>query len=261
MATTLNGWPAITSSASNQLRTIKIPGTSRHITVQKDAAPLFASFFADWQREMPSRLSLNPGPTDGYNYRPSRFSSGLSNHSSGTAVDVLYSSVLKADGQGHMTANEKTILDRILSRYVTTDGHRVLANGEWWDVPHRDGMHTELSQSWDRGARRNTNLADVHNVIKRLNIDVDGHRKIAKWDGVIPEYANVITAEKDGLANIATYRLACRLFDLGYFTSDPAPLGKQGYPVHAVEAFQEKVTKSKEPVGKYGPITHKMIFS
>ena len=228
--------------------------------MQKDAAPLFAAFFADWQKEMPSRMSLNPGPTDGYNYRPSRMTSGLSNHSSGTAVDVLYSSVLPADGKGHMTATEKQILDRILSRYVTTDGHRVLANGEWWDVPHRDGMHTELSQSWDRGARRNTNLADVKNVIKRLNIDADGIRHEDKWDGVVPDYANVVKAEAEGLANIATYRLACRLADLGFFPGTPV-LNKQGYPVNAVKAFQIHDSGDKTATGKYGPITHKKIFA
>lgn len=173
MATSLNGWPGIRLRVDPRLRSIKIPGTNRQITVRREAAPLFAAFLADWQKEMPDRLKLDTGPIGGWNYREARLTTGLSNHSSGTAVDVRWD-VLKADGKPHMNANEKAILNKILDRYKTDDGHRVLANGEWWN--HKDGMHTELSQSWDRGAKRNTTLADVRNVIKRLKIDKDGKR-------------------------------------------------------------------------------------
>lgn len=178
MATTLNGWEAIKSSLDPRLRTIRIPGTKRKIRVRRVAAPLFAAFFADWQHEMPKKYDLNPGPTDGWEYRMSRFSNNLSNHAGGVAVDVLYSSVLPADGQPHMSAGDKRILDQILDVYKTSDGHRVLANGEWWKPPHCDGMHTELSQSWDRGCKRNTTMADVKEVIKRLGIDRNGVRKV-----------------------------------------------------------------------------------
>lgn len=173
MATSLNGWRAIRFRADPRLRTLEIPGTKRKITVAREAAPLFAAFLADWNREMPDRLKLDTGPVDSYNFRLSRFTTGLSNHSSGTAVDVRYD-VLKPDGKPHMNAREKAILNKILDRYVTSDGHRVLANGEWWKKA--DGMHTELSQSWDRKALRNTTAADVREVIKRLKIDKNGIR-------------------------------------------------------------------------------------
>ena len=257
MATTLNGWTAITNSSSPLLRTITIPGTTRKIKVNAEAAPLFAAFLADWQREMPKRMNLNPGPTDGYNYRDSRYTKNLSNHASGTAVDVLYSSVLPADGQGHMTREEKEILTEILDRYVTKDGHHVLANGEWWNVPHRDGMHTELSQSWDRGAKRNTTLADVREVIKRLEIDKNGNRPLGEWDGVVPEYDNIILSQTNGSANTASWRLAAKLHDMGYFT--PVPVrGKQKYPINAVQKFQR--AKGLKDDGVYNKALHNMIF-
>ena len=257
MATSLNGWPVITSATSTNLRTITIPGTKRRITMQKDVAPLFAAFYADWQREMPKRLKLDPGPTDGWNYRMSRYTDKYSNHASGTAVDVLYTSVLPADGQAHMTKEEKAILDDILSRYVTDDGHRVLANGEWWNVPHKDGMHTELSQEWDRYAKRNTTLADVKNVIKRLGIDNDGNRKLPLWDGVVPIYDNILDAEDNDTANPAVWRLASRLADLGFFQGVPVR-GVQKYPAKAVAAWQESI--GAKPTGIYGPIAHDRIF-
>lgn len=257
MATSLNGWTVIESSTSPNLRTIAIPGTKRKVTLNKDVAPLMASFLADWQREMPKRLSLDPGPTDGWNYRKSRYTNKYSNHASGTAVDVLYSSVLPADGQGHMTKEEKDVLDNILSRYVTRDGHRVLANGEWWNVPHRDGMHTEISQIWDRGCKRNTTLADVKEVIERLKIDNDGNRPLGSWDGVVPEYENVIKAEAEGIANPASWRLACRLKDMGFYSGTPVR-GQQKYPERAVAAWQR--SKGYKDTGKYGPIAHVKIF-
>lgn len=173
MAISLNGWTAIRFRADPRLRTIKVPGTKRQVTVARNAAPLFAAFLADWDSRMPARLKLDKGPLDGWNYRPSRLEKGLSNHSSGSAVDARYD-VLKADGKKHMTAAEKKILDGILAEYMTTDGHRVLANGAWWNTV--DEMHTELSQGWDRGAKRTTTNADVANVIKHLKIDKNGNR-------------------------------------------------------------------------------------
>ena len=175
MAISLNGWTAIRFRADPRLRTVKVPGTKRQVTVARNAAPLFAAFLADWNERMPARLKLDKGPLDGWNYRPSRLEKGLSNHSSGSAVDARYD-VLKADGKKHMTAAEKKILDGILAEYVTTDGHRVLANGAWWRSTNVDEMHTELSQGWDRGAKRTTTNADVANVIKHLKIDKNGNR-------------------------------------------------------------------------------------
>lgn len=173
MAKSLNGWPVIMTAADPRLMTIKIPGTNRTIRARRAVAPVLAAFLADWHAEMPKRLKLDDGPVDGWVFRKSRFVDGYSNHASGTAVDLRYD-VLKPDGKPHMTQNEMKILNRILDRYKTADGHRIFANGEWWRKP--DGMHTELSQSWDRGALRDTTLADVKQVQKLLGIDSKGNR-------------------------------------------------------------------------------------
>lgn len=178
MALSLNKWtaiPRITGRLDPRLRTITIPGTKRKVTLHRQVAPLFASFLADWHREMPHRLKLDKGPVDGWAYRKSRFEEGLSNHSSGTAVDVRYD-VLKPDNKRHMTDEEQAILRKILARYSTKDGHRVLANGYAWRSV--DEMHTELSQGWDKrnGAKRFTTMDDVREVIMRLGINKDGTR-------------------------------------------------------------------------------------
>lgn len=174
MAKSLNGWSVIMTAADPRLRVIKIPGTNRTVRMRRAVAPVFAAFLADWHAEMPKRLKLDDGPVDSWVFRKSRFTDGYSNHASGTAVDLRYD-ILKPDGKPHMSQTEMKILNKILDRYKTSDGHRIFANGEWWRKP--DGMHTELSQSWDRGALRNTTLNDVLQVQKNLGIDKNGIRK------------------------------------------------------------------------------------
>jgi hypothetical protein len=78
------------------------------------------------------------------------------------------------------------------------------------------------------------------------------------WDGVVPPMENIQKAEREKLANPATYRLACRLFDLGYFSGTPSPEYEQGYPVKAVTAFQKG--QGWAGSGKYGTKTHNAVF-
>jgi hypothetical protein len=176
MATSLNGWKAITPAmAPIALRTITVPGTTRTIRLAKGVAPLFAAFLDDWNRQMPARLKLDKGPLDGWNYRQARAADGFSNHASGTACDIRYD-ILKAGGGHYMTKPEVDTLKSILSKYVTADGQHVLASGAFWG--QCDEMHVEISQSWDHanGSKRNTTQKDVDEVIARLHIDKNGNR-------------------------------------------------------------------------------------
>jgi len=241
MAKSLNNWPVITRWADLRLKAVKIPGTNRTVRVRRGIAPVFAAFLADWHAEMPERLNLNKGPVDGWNYRYSRYTKNYSNHASGTAVDLRYD-VLKPDGRKHMNQTEMKILNNILDRYKTKDGHRIFANGEWWR--RADGMHTELSQSWDRGAKRNTTFKDVKEVQKLLGIKRNGIRtkgpKKALWDNVIPQFENVKKSQDQGVASIAAYRVSARLHDLGYYKGKPPVKYDQKYPSKTIKKFNKK---------------------
>jgi hypothetical protein len=61
------------------------------------------------------------------------------------------------------------------------------------------------------------------------------------WDGTIPRRAAAEAAIQSDRANKATWRIACRLYDLGARDRVPAELGKQKYPTAAVKKFQESV--------------------
>lgn len=80
------------------------------------------------------------------------------------------------------------------------------------------------------------------------------------WDGKVPEYEAVIRAQNLKIANPASYRLACRLFDLGFFRGAPAPRFEQGYPRRAVKAYQEAHGYKVPVPGNYGPVLHKQLF-
>jgi peptidoglycan hydrolase-like protein with peptidoglycan-binding domain len=104
-----------------------------------------------------------------------------------------------------MTVEETAILKRILSRYVCTDGHHVLANGFAWQ-PGRfaDEMHTELSQAWDskNGAKRNTTIADVEQVIARLAIGPDGRSRGPAPTPKIPPFISNFTVGSQQTAQV-----------------------------------------------------------
>ena len=175
MPTSLNGWPGVATSGP-ALRSIRIPGTGRTVVLEKTCAPLFAAFLSEWHKTvMPidgSRTYLGP---DGWEYRQARTGDGLSNHASGTAVDVRYD-VLKSDHQRHMTSSQIAAVHRLLDRYVDDQGRRVFGwGGDWTVGTYCDEMHTELAQGWAIGARgRATTKTDVLAVIKHLGIASDG---------------------------------------------------------------------------------------
>lgn len=79
------------------------------------------------------------------------------------------------------------------------------------------------------------------------------------WDGKVPDIQGIYNAESDSsLKNPASWRLACRLKDLGHFKGDPVK-GEQGYPRKAVESFNSGTSMADK--GKYGPRAHEKIFS
>ncbi len=84
-------------------------------------------------------------------------------------------------------------------------------------------------------------------------------RHLELWDGITPEFEAVVKAEVEHVANPAAWRLACRLADLGHFKGTPKPRGEQGYPVKAVQTWQDSI--GADPTGQYGPRAHQRIFN
>jgi hypothetical protein len=187
--TTLDGWPGIPADDAKvsqaernkraalrqtHLTTILVPGTTKHVTVERDCAPLFAAFLADWNRTvlpLDARGALGP---DGWEYREARTGAGLSCHAGGVAVDIRYD-FLTAEHREPLNATQVHAVHALLDRYVLPDGHRIFGWGGDWSATYLDPMHVEVIQSWEPGAPgRDGTRADVKAVIAHLGIRPDG---------------------------------------------------------------------------------------
>ena len=101
-------------------------------------------------------------------------------------------------------------------------------------------------------------------AIQRNHIDLpifNAPEAAPMWDGYVPANTPIYTAEKDpAVHNVAAYRVACRLYDLGFWEGNPPTLGQQGYPVHGVAAWQAHHGWDVEPPGKWGPKAGGLLF-
>jgi hypothetical protein len=80
------------------------------------------------------------------------------------------------------------------------------------------------------------------------------------WDGVVPNMNNVNAAAiEPSLKNLAAWRVACRLKDLGFYVGEVNPVYHQGYPRKAIEAFQK--SKNLKSLKIYDQRTHEALFN
>jgi len=90
MTTSQNGWPALASDSS-RLRTLVIPARNgeRKIRARGGSAGFLLAFLALWFSEKLEDITAQGVLDDwGFAYRPVRDGSDLSNHASGTAIDL-----------------------------------------------------------------------------------------------------------------------------------------------------------------------------
>lgn len=161
MAKSLNGWAA----PAQNLKTFDVPGTKRRLTLDKDAGRVLVALAADYHKTV-RPIDIGPWDEGGYNNREARISAGnLSNHASGTAVDLNWS---EEGAQGSAwgkrffaQAKTKAAIAVIKKRY----GKVVQWGGDW---RAQDFMHWEIKP----GATK----ADVLALCQKLGIDQNGVR-------------------------------------------------------------------------------------
>lgn len=66
--------------------------------------------------------------------------------------------------------------------------------------------------------------------------------KPTTWDGTIPSRTIATKAAVEKLKNKASWRVACRLHDLGFRKQKPLALGKQTFPTAALKSFQQSIS-------------------
>ncbi len=136
MLTSYNGWPASKDQAEIGVRSYLVPGTQRKLRCASAVAPLLIGFAAEFHS------LIEPIDDDGlddwgYAYRDVRGVPGkLSNHSSGTALD-LNSSLHKLGQVGTFDAAKVPMLRALAKKYGLTWG------GDYKN--RKDEMHFEIS--------------------------------------------------------------------------------------------------------------------
>lgn len=153
MATSQNGWPVIEQYGPPSLTgNVEIPGTGGVKVLgglrSGDVATVLLWIAQQWHKRV-RPLTQDEGIW-GYNYRPVRGGSTLSNHSSGTAIDL--SSAVFPMGSRNMTAAQ-----RAAARAIAAEADVVRWGGEW-SGSGVDEMHYEI----------NASAADVAAAAKRL---------------------------------------------------------------------------------------------
>lgn len=84
--------------------------------------------------------------------------------------------------------------------------------------------------------------------------------KAEMWDGTVPSAAIVRASYESGdKPNKASWRVACRLYDLGIMKTAPKPAGQQKYPRKAVVKFQQAQGWDKAH-GNFSSATQKKMF-
>jgi len=136
MLTSYNGWPASKDQAEIGIKSYPVPGTLIKLRCAEKVAPLLVSFAAEFHNLIEP---LDVGALDdwAYAYRDVRGVPGkLSNHSSGTALD-LNSSCHKLGQVGTFEPGKVPMLRALTKKYGLTWG------GDY--KGRKDEMHYEIS--------------------------------------------------------------------------------------------------------------------
>lgn len=165
MTASQNGWSVI---APNETYKWVIPGTDRHLILRKGAAGFVLAHLALWYHE--SVEPLNTGVWDdwGYAVRPVRGFTVISNHASGTAMD------LNAVKHGMGVKNTFTLKQKVKVRARLVWMRGVVRWGEDYHT-RVDGMHFEINRGY----------SPTHALAKRLAKTPRGKRVLAANKGAL----------------------------------------------------------------------------
>ena len=122
------------------------------------------------------------------------------------------------------------------------DGSRIITHGDWTDSgpylgeknygPFRYRKNDTLRQYYDQNFWR----AEA----RKYRI------KNKTWDETIPSRKAAETALDRDAANKATWRVACRMYDLGVYRYVPEKLGVQKFPTRDMKRYQKSLNLPKE---------------
>lgn len=132
-----NGWPASPVQSEIKIGVFTVISGIKPVKVRCAAAvaPLLVPALKEWHKKVEK---LEPGEVQGYAFRDVRGGNGtLSNHASGTAVDVWPSRHPQGDRDGNFTPAQRAAVLEICSKYG-------LRSGGTYQNAKPDWMHIEV---------------------------------------------------------------------------------------------------------------------
>lgn len=140
MTKSQNGWPASPDQKEIDIKVFKIKNTKREMRLQKDAGVILAAFAAEFHAQVEP---IDEGVFDdwAYAYRNVRLSdSELSNHASGTAID-LNATKHPLGMQNTFTKQQAATIRELCKKYGIRWG------GDY--TKRKDEMHFEIVETPD----------------------------------------------------------------------------------------------------------------
>jgi hypothetical protein len=136
--TSQNGWPASKDPNAIHVKPFPVAGTALKLRCAEGCGPILAAFAAEFHTLVEP---IDKGTLDdwGYAYRPIRGqSTGLSNHSSGSAID-LNADKHPLGKENTYTVAQRKVLDTLCKKYGLRAGYT---------YNHRkDDMHFEIVET------------------------------------------------------------------------------------------------------------------
>jgi len=132
-----NGWPASANQAEIDIKIFTIVPGIRPVRLRcaSAVAPLLIAACKEWHKRVEK---LEPGEVQGYAFRDVRGGNGtLSNHASGTAIDIWPSRHPQGDKDGNLTKEQQTAILEICKKYG-------LRSGGTYRTAKTDWMHIEI---------------------------------------------------------------------------------------------------------------------
>jgi len=132
-----NGWPASANQAEIDIKIFTVVPGIRPVRLRcaSAVAPLLIAACKEWHKRVEK---LEPGEVQGYAFRDVRGGNGtLSNHASGTAIDIWPSRHPQGDKDGNLTKEQQTAILEICKKYG-------LRSGGTYRTAKTDWMHIEI---------------------------------------------------------------------------------------------------------------------
>jgi hypothetical protein len=136
--TSSNGWIASANQAEIDIKVFTVIGGAKPVKLRCAAsvAPLLIAACKEWHERVEK---LEPGEVQGYAFRDVRGGAGtLSNHASGTAVDIFPARHPQGSADGNLSKDQQAAILDICKKYG-------LRSGGTYKNAKPDWMHIEIN--------------------------------------------------------------------------------------------------------------------